>query len=229
LGTALLVFLLPNQQPSIDRTRAGRAAAKRGSGSIAGVLTPGVLAMTVFFTLLALSNSGIYSFTVVALIATHGVAFAAANTALSAYLAGSAIGVLMGGWLADKTTRHGNVAAMGFGLAAAIMLLVATLTLSATALVLAMGLSGLIFGMVQPARDMLVRRAAPPGTAGRVFGIVSTGFNIGGIVGPILFGWLMDHGQPRWVFGGAVIFMTMTALFGLAEERRGRRSASQRG
>ena len=179
--------------------------------------------MTGFFTLLALSNSGIYSFSVVALVATHGVAFAAANTALTAYLACSAIGVLLGGWLADKTTRHGNVAALGFGLAAAIMLLVATLTLPATALVIAMGAAGIIFGMVQPSRDMLVRRAAPPGTAGRVFGIVSTGFNIGGIIGPILFGWLMDHNEPRWVFGGAVIFMALTALFGLLEEWRGDR------
>ena len=61
-----------------------------------------------------------------------------------------------------------------------------------------MGLAGVIFGMIQPSRDMLVRRAAPPGTAGRVFGIVSTGFNIGGIIGPLLFGWLMDHGSAAF-------------------------------
>jgi MFS family permease len=131
--------------------------------------------------------------------------------------------VLAGGALADKTRRHGDVAAVGFGLAALAMLLVATLTLSVPALILAMGLSGFIFGLVQPARDMLVRRAAPPGSAGRVFGIVSTGFNIGGTVGPILFGWMMDNGSPRWVFGAAVIFMAMTALYGLLEERRGAR------
>ena len=51
-----------------------------------------------------------------------------------------------------------------------------------------------------PSRDMLVRRSAPPGTEGRVFGIVSTGFNIGGAVGPVLYGWLLDHGQPRGLF-----------------------------
>ncbi len=63
-----------------------------------------------------------------------------------------------------------------------------------------MGLAGFLFGIIQPSRDMLVRKAAPPGAAGRVFGIVSTGFNIGGIFGPLLFGWLMDNGAPRGIF-----------------------------
>jgi len=162
---------------------------------------------------------------VVALIATHGLSFTAANAALTAYLAGSALGVLAGGTLADKTRRHGDVAAIGCGLAALSMLLVATLTLSITALALAMGVSGFVFGVIQPARDMLVRRAAPPGAAGRVFGIVTTGFNIGGIIGPLLFGWMMDQGSPRSVLMGSVVFMALTALYGLAEERRGARRA----
>jgi FSR family fosmidomycin resistance protein-like MFS transporter len=150
-----------------------------------------------------------------------------ANAALTAYLTGAAAGVLLGGSLADRTRRHGDVAAIGFGLAAAIALLIATLTLSPVILVIAMGISGVLFGLIQPSRDMLVRKAAPPGAAGRVFGIVSTGFNIGGIVGPLLFGWLMDHGQPRWIFGAAVIFMAVTALYGLFEERRNRAAASR--
>ena len=75
---------------------------------------------------------------------------------------------------------------------------------------------------------MLVRRAAPPGAAGRVFGIVSTGFNIGGIIGPLLFGWMMDHGSPRSVLMGAVVFMALTALYGLFEERRGAGSPPRR-
>ena len=145
---------------------------------------------------------------------------------LTAYLTGSAVGVLLGGSIADKVKRHGDMAAIGFGLSALIMLLVATLDLSVVSLVLAMGLSGVIFGMVQPARDMLVRRAAPPGAAGRVFGIVSTGFNIGGIIGPLMFGWVMDHGDPRWIFYGAVLFIALTALFGFVEERRGSRRAA---
>jgi MFS family permease len=224
-ATALALVLMPSPQPLTGRSlMAGRSPTKPlGIGiGLGGVLTPPVLAMTGFFTLLALSNSAINSFSVAALIAAHGASFAGANAALTAYLAGSAVGVLVGGWLADRTGRHGSLAALGFALAAAIMLLVATLTLSVAALALAMGVAGVIFGMVQPSRDMLVRKAAPPGTAGRVFGIVSTGFNIGGIIGPPMFGWLVDNGSPRWVFGAVVLFMAMTALVGVFEERRGR-------
>jgi MFS family permease len=225
-AVALALVLMPSPQPVMRRSllpgrSAGGPIGAAGIG-LGSVLTPPVLAMTGFFTLLALSNSAINSFSVAALIAAHGTTFAGANAALTAYLAGSAAGVLLGGWLADRTSHHGNVAALGFGLAAAIMLPVAAFTLSVAALVLAMGVAGIVFGMVQPSRDMLVRKAAPPGTAGRVFGIVSTGFNIGGIIGPPMLGWLVDHGYPRWVFGAAVIFMAMTALVGILEERRDR-------
>jgi len=223
-ATAVL-FLLPSAQASSSRSHAARlvrAATEPAGQSLASVLTPTVLALTGFFSLLALANAAVFNFTVVALIAAQQMSFAAANVALTAYLGCTAIGVLIGGALADRSRRHGHVTAIGFGLSAIVMLPIAVASLSAPAVVLAMGFSGIIFGLVQPARDMLVRRAAPPGSAGRVFGIVSTGFNIGGIVGPVLFGWLMDHGEPRWVFGAAAAFMAMTAIFGVFEERRGR-------
>ncbi len=187
------------------------------------MLTPAVMALTAFFTLLALSHSAMYSFSIVALMASHDISLAAATAALTAYLAASAVGVLLGGVLADKTARHGYVAAAGFALTAAIALAIALLTLPGPVLVAGMGLSGFLFGVIQPSRDMLVRKAAPPGAAGRVFGIVSTGFNIGGIFGPLLFGWLMDSGAPRGIFLAAVVFMTLTAVFALLEDRRPQR------
>jgi MFS transporter, FSR family, fosmidomycin resistance protein len=130
------------------------------------------------------------------------------------------LGVLAGGPLADRTQRHGDVAALGFGLTALITLVVTLLTLPAAVIVVAFGLAGFLSGSIMPARDMLVRKAAPPGAAGSAFGIVSTGFNIGGIIGPLLFGWLMDHGSPRGVFAATCAFMAATALFGFIEDRR---------
>jgi MFS transporter, FSR family, fosmidomycin resistance protein len=220
--TAAVVFLIPGHHQSSERAKPGGSTRSGGSG-FAGVLTPTVLGLTAFFTLLALSHSAMYSFSIVALMAGHGVSLPAATAALTAYLAASALGVLVGGVVADKTRRHGDVAAAGFALSAVAALAVATLTLPVPVLVAAMGLTGFLFGIIQPSRDMLVRKAAPPGSAGRVFGIVSTGFNIGGIVGPMLFGWLMDNGAPRWIFGTAVVFMVITALFAVFEDRRTRR------
>lgn len=220
-ATAAVVFLIPDQQRARAHTQAGGDVG--AAADTASVLTPTVLALTGFFTLLALSHSAMYSFSIVALIASHGVSLAAATAALTAYLTGAAVGVLAGGVLADKTRRHGDVAAAGFALSAIIALAIAVFTLPVFVLITAMGLAGFLFGIIQPSRDMLVRKAAPPGAAGRVFGIVTTGFNIGGIVGPLLFGWLMDSGAPRWVFGAAVVFMVTTALFALVEDRRLRR------
>jgi len=205
--------------PAARGVRQARSA-QAGRESIRDILTPTVLSLALFFTLLALSGNAMSTFAIAALIAGHGVSQGAATAALTAYLVAAAIGVLAGGPLADRTTRHGDLAATGFALSALIALTIAVASLPVPALVLAMGLSGFLFGVIQPSRDMLVRRAAPPGAAGRVFGIVSTGFNIGGVVGPLLFGWLMDQGAPRLIFGAAVVFMAATAVLGVLEERR---------
>jgi MFS family permease len=76
---------------------------------------------------------------------------------------------------------------------------------------------------------MLVRAAAPPGAMGRTFGIVTSGFSIGGMVGPLLFGFIMDHHAPRWVFGASVVVMivvAVVALFGDRHSARRRRLAA---
>jgi MFS family permease len=82
-----------------------------------------------------------------------------------------------------------------------------------------MAAAGFLGGVIAPSRDMLVRNAAPAGAAGRAFGIVSTGFNLGGIVSPLLFGWIMDQNAPHWVFGASVAFMVLTVLLALVTDR----------
>ena len=49
-------------------------------------------------------------------------------------------------------------------------------------------LSGFASGMAMPSRDMIVRAVTPPGSFGKVFGFVTTGFHIAGIVAPLIFG-----------------------------------------
>jgi len=193
-----------------------------------GVITPALIVLTVFFMLLSLSNAGIGNFGVVALMSGYGTSFSSANIALTAFLGASAIGVLAGGYLADRTQRHGQVAAACFAINAAIVLVIALVALPSPLLMAAMGLAGFLGGVIAPSRDMLVRNAAPPGAAGRAFGIVSTGFNIGGIFSPLLFGWIMDQNMPQWVFGASAVFMVLTVLLALVTDRKPRATSEAR-
>jgi MFS family permease len=201
-------------------SRAGEHHALAEGERRRSVFTPAILALTVFFVLLSLSSSGITNFSVVALTSAYGLPFAAANLALSAYLTASAFGVLGGGFIADRTRRHGQVAAAGFAVNAVIILLIGTIGFGPLVLVAAMGTAGFLSGMIMPSRDMLVRAAAPAGAVGRAFGIVSIGLSTGGMIGPMLFGWIMDRGAPHWVFGASVVFMVLTVAVALIGDRR---------
>jgi MFS family permease len=191
--------------------------------SLRGLLTPAVLSLVGFFVLLSLSSGALTNYSAVALVSMYGITLSVANAALTAFLFATAIGVLAGGFIADATKRHGDVAAGGFGAAGILILTVGTVDLGPVFLVGAMGAAGFLSGMISPSRDMLVRAASPPGAFGRVFGIVTTGFNIGGTIGPMMGGWIMDHDLPRWVFYSSVLFMALTAMMGLTSEWRARR------
>ena len=184
------------------------------------VITPALITLTALFMLLSLSVAGINNFGVVALMSGYGTSYSIANVALTAFLGCSAAGVLAGGFLADHTERHGYVAAACFAANAMIVLLIALVTLPGWALTATMATAGFLSGVIAPSRDMLVRNAAPAGAAGRAFGIVSTGFNLGGIVSPLLFGWIMDQSAPHWVFGASVIFMLATVVLSPFTERK---------
>ena len=213
LVALLLVVIGIPDASAAHRSASGAPAAKQN------IITPALIMLTIFFMLLNLSSAGIGNFGVVALIGGYGVSYSDANIALTAFLGASAIGVLAGGFLADHTHRHGQVAAACFAVNAMIVLVIAAVTLPSLLLTAAMASAGFLGGVIAPSRDMLVRNAAPAGAAGRAFGIVSTGFNIGGIISPLLFGWIMDQNVPRWVFGISAAFMILTVLLALVTER----------
>jgi MFS family permease len=207
--------------PTSDRR--GEAKSRR-TGT---VFTPAILGMMVFFILLSLSTSGLTNFSVPALMKGYHLPFTAANLALTVYLTATAFGVLSGGFIADMTRRHGEVAAIGFTVNAVLIGQIALFGLGPALLVLVMGLAGFLSGIIQPSRDMLVRAAAPAGAIGRAFGVVTIGFSIGGTIGPMLFGWILDRGAAHWIFGTSVAFMLLTVVAALIGDRQmaGRRRA----
>jgi MFS family permease len=222
-GAMALVVAVPLALTrSVDNLPAPAAVARSTSGGLkelTSILTPTILGLTGFFALLSLSGSGISNFSVVALTGAYGTPLSIANLALTLYLAAQAFGVLAGGFVADMTRRHGEVAAIGYAVNACIVLVIGMIALGTAPLLATMAAAGFLGGLIMPSRDMLVRAAAPPGAVGRTFGVVTTGFNIAGTIGPLLFGFIMDRGAPQWVFRASVVIMMLTALIAWVGDR----------
>ena len=197
--------------PSPDRSQAA-------TSGLSLLLSPQMLLFFLFMALAAIGSSGLRDFAVTVLVQEHGAPLAMANAALTALLIAGAAGVLLGGQVADRTQRHDLIMIVGFLAAAALLILIQFGGLSIVALMVAMGLIGLAQGATRPSRDMMIRAAAPKGTAGKVFGFVTTGMNVGGIAAPVVFGLLIDLGSGGLVFVLAAIALVLalgTVLFAI--------------
>ena len=183
-----------------------KSEAKVGLGLL---LSGPILRNLLFFFCISMANGGFQTFTVVGLGAINGTPASVANVALSGFLLFSAMGVLLGGIIADRTPHHERVAAIGFACTSTVALLMAWVNMPAAVLITVMSLGGLLNGIIQPSRDMMVRAVTPPGSFGKVFGFVSTGLNLGGMVAPLTYAWLMDHDEPRGIFMIVFVFILL--------------------
>lgn len=216
LAAALLGVAVALAIVAFGDVLAGREAAqsKQATGDAAAsdrriLMTMPVILNLLFFMLIACVSVGTQNYAIVALGALWGTPLPEATTALTVYLTLSAFAVLAGGILASRTERHDLVAVIGLAASGLALLPVAFIDFNMALLIALMAVSGFFNGLIQPSRDMIVKAVTPPGAFGRVFGFVTTGFNIGGIVAPPIFGYMMDHGAPH-------IVILATALCSLA-------------
>ena len=223
IATAILLAFYSRHFRDPARSKADRGAQDGGGKGVSLLFSTPILMCLLFFTLLSLGSTGLTSFLIVALWEQHGIAEKAATTALTAYLVSSSIGILIGGFVADRTTKHNLVAAICFFSTAVMIAAIGVFKMHATAVIVLMVAQGLMHGVIMPSRDMIVRSVTPDGAFGKVFGFVTTGFSIGGSISPVAFGWILDQGRPEWVFYGVALIMlcSMATVF-----TSGRRPAS---
>ena len=235
LGAALLGFAVAAVLALSRDLDARRAPVKKPADATAGggetgwrlLLSLPILQSLLFFVLLAITNAGLQNYSVVALGALYDTPLAIANTALSGYLLFTAIGVLSGGVISGRTSRHALVAALGLCAATVATFVIGIVDLGGVLLIVMMSLVGFLTGVIMPSRDLIVRENTPAGSFGKVFGFVTTGFNIGGIVSPLVFGWLMDNNSPRGVFlfVAAVSLVSVVTVLAIPKLRPSARQA----
>ena len=121
-------------------------------------------------------------------------------------------GVLVGGWVADRTDRHlPFVVALTIG-AAALLLLVGIVSFAEAATIGVLFVAGLMTGASRTPRDVMVKDAAPPGQLGKVFGFVSSGMSLGAAIMPVPFGMIIDAGRPDLVLVVSATLLLLSLL-----------------
>ncbi len=168
--------------------------------AFAALRHPAVLVCFSFFFLMAVPTVGLSGFATTALGRLYDTPIAAVAAALTINLFGSAIGVMLGGILADRSNHHERIVAAAVFLSATIYLAVGVAGFGAPALAIALGAAGFSSGLATPSRDMLVRSAAATSaTTGKIFGFAYSGFDLGSAAAPPLLGFLLDHGHAAWI------------------------------
>jgi MFS transporter, FSR family, fosmidomycin resistance protein len=222
-GLIVLAALIAQPEPEVPH--AAKIAKARTASAAAGwsmLLTAPILLNLAYFMLTSIMGGGLNTYLVVALGALHSTPVTVANMALTSLLAMNALGVLAGGILAGRTTHHAVVAAAGLAVGGVVTALVGLFNFPGVLLIVLMGFSGFCVGVTYPSRDMLVRAVTPPGAYGLVFGFVSVGFNIGASIAPIIYGTLMDRGEPRAIFllsAAVSIVCISTVTFGFSRRQ----------
>lgn len=175
-----------------------------------------VLAFT-FFAFMAMGSIGLMTFGASTLIALLGISADRASMIISVQLSGSMLGILVGGVLADRYSRHDLITAIVVTAGVALLMLVPLLQPRSEFTLVPLFVSfGVLYGIAGPMRDMVVRAVAPSGSAGKVFGFTYSGMDFGSATSAFLFGYLLGQGLPLWVFVLIGMFMMIgvfTILF----------------
>ena len=228
-GCVVAALLLFNSSVLQDAThepahRVGSSGGKAGRRTgLALLFSTPILMGLLFYVGIAVYGRGIHSFGPSVLHLGYDAPLTLASTLIACYLFASPVGVLLGGWVADRISRHDAFAAGCFVVVGMCICLIAALELPLFMIGALFVVAGLFAGMVAPSRDMLIRSLTPAGEMGKVFGFVSSGFSIGGVVAPPLFGMILDNADPRGVFWltGVMAFATIaTVLITGGQSRR---------
>ena len=219
LGVCVLAILWLNKNDLLDNvkerhenTQASAQAINPGliqESPFAFLKLTAVWLCWAFFFFSMASTSSLQSFAPSALFNIYQVPLDVGSYYITLLALGSAGGVLFGGYLAAKLQAPERIVSSCLSITILMCLFLGTGFIPLGLIpVLFFGL-GFGYGVVAPSRDLLVKAVTPKGVAGRVYGIVYSGIDLGAAVGPFIFGFFMDAGLPKALFFGIVLFQLM--------------------
>jgi len=219
LAAVILTIMVLNREALDDRAADAQAPAARAAAAaapqehpMAFLKLPSVWLCFSFFFWSTCALSAIQSFASPAMQSMYGLPLSVTALIVTGYMLCGAAGMLAGGFLVGRVQRLEKVISicmLGSGVA---LFLVGTGWLPAMAAVAVASIAGLGTGLAGPSRDMLIKRAAPPGATGRVYGTVYSGLDLGFCLAAPVFGYMLDHGMSHGVFYGSAIALVLSVV-----------------
>lgn len=224
LACALLyagILLLMLHQHDKLKTQVAPARTDRSQEhALAFMKLPVVWWCFAYFLLSTITLAVVQSFSISILQLMHGVSLEAATMTLSVYMMCSALGMLVGGFVAARTQQSDRVVAMAMGTATVLLVLCGAGLLGATWTMVVLASTGFAVGIGGPSRDMMIKKATPKAATGRVYGMVYSGLDTGMALAPAVFGTFMDRGWYAATLLGAALAMALSVLAALGVGRR---------
>jgi len=128
---------------------------------------------------------------------------------VTGYMLCGAAGMVVGGFLVGRVQRLEKIIGICLMASAVLLVLVGSGALPSMAALAVASLAGLGTGLAGPSRDMLIKRAAPPGATGRVYGTVYSGLDLGFALAAPVFGAMLDRGLTGGIFHGAALTLAL--------------------
>ncbi len=194
------------------RATANGKANLPAQGGFAFLRSPVVWGCFAFFMLATMSLAVIQSFAPSILERVHGLSEKMAAYTLSAYMLAGAVGIAAGGYLAHRVKHSDRVLAATMFTGGMLLLVSSSGVLGGMGTLVVLAATGFAVGIGGPSRDLMIRKAAPAGATGRVYGTVYSGLDVGFALSPLLFGRLMDAGQYASTLAGAGVSLLLAML-----------------
>jgi MFS family permease len=202
---------LPSTEADSAAAPHEHAAAIAPAGGFAFLSSGAVWLCFAFFFLTTTAFGILQNYAPAILSRVYGVSLVVASGGLTAYLLGSAAGIVTGGFLASRGDR---VVVFALGFAALVATVLASGSVPSPALWPLMAGLGFGVGASGPSRDLLVRRAATSRfgatSFGRVYGFVYSGLDTGLAASPLIFGPMLDRGRFQHALAAVAVLQVLS-------------------
>ncbi|OGB46417.1 MAG: MFS transporter [Burkholderiales bacterium RIFCSPLOWO2_12_FULL_65_40] len=214
LALLVLAVMVWNRDALDDRQgawahQAPGAKAVADEHPMAFLKLPSVWLCFSFFFWSTCALSAIQSFASPALQQMYGLPLSATAMVVTGYMLFGAAGMVVGGFLVGRVERLEKVIGICLLGSAGLLALVGSGWLPGVAALAVAAFAGLGTGLAGPSRDMLIKRAAPPGATGRVYGTVYSGLDLGFAMSAPVFGALLDRGLTGGIFHGSALALAL--------------------